>query len=675
MKRALLSAACVLGASTVAAAPLTHPRLHDPLRTRFTSAAAATREQNCPVAPPFAPLPSPFPSALQAAIDYISETTIALAPASIPGFSLLITYGDVELLRVSGGVANASNGVQWYSGTPSRIASVSKVLPSLLLHQLADRGAVTLDGVVADDCPAFAVLNPWDGAGNFTPSGSSITWRQLASQLSGLQREAPAGSSNTSAALEAIARSFLIAPPGGRPSYSNLAFAVLGHLLAECVVPMHPSLGLPSDLPSLVSQLITKPLGLAYTQFITTPDPGPVLDDIMAVGYTAGGVPIPQADYDLGWWYPAGAGVSTAEELNLLGRALLAAASGASGGSQLGLSPATARAMLSPLYREPDGSYLQGAPWEMRPRGLNASAYPPQTVSDLSGGAPYLVLNKGGNLPGYTALLALVPSLNVTLSALFNGGVDEFGYSDLVFDALLPPLADALASADPRPRGNPGPRDPSFYAGTYTNPAVEGAVVVQTLPGRSSSMNGGGRDEGFTVGGGGASRGEEEVKASHTRGLRSAAQHSSGTDTAAGQSLLYALQQGGTYSFFLDYFTTLTEGPAVAAAVAAAFPSSDGSGLDAAVNITAVDIFRAFFPPPSQLAPGALPCVDDVTLGLRGQYVYFYLTDANATASGGNSDSAGAASSSRSRKDATEGALVPVATGMPGFVPGVAYSK
>jgi CubicO group peptidase (beta-lactamase class C family) len=620
--RALLALACVGAAAAAAAgssgpagarARALPPRLHFPPPPPPAGLGA---DANCPVAPPLQPLPSPLPAALAAALAAVNATVRSLVGPALPGFALVLSYGDAVLLREAAGVANATSGLAWTPATPSRVASITKVLPAVLLHQLADAGALSLDGRVADDCPAFAVVDPWDaGDGGLhvgaPPGGANITWRQLASQLSGLQREAPAGAQTTPAALAAVAGTLLVAPPGARPSYSNLGFAVLGHLLAECVAPRA---GLPGDLPALTAVLVTRPLGLPHAGYVTGADPGAALDAVMAAGTAPDGSPIPQADLDLGWAYPAGGGVASADELAALGRALLAAAdvtgaagAPAPGGGPLRLSPSTARALLAPLYREPDGSYLQGAPWEMRPRGGAANS-----TTTGSGAAPFLVLNKGGNLPGYTALLALVPALNVSLAAVFNGGADEFGLSDTVMDALLPPLAAALAAADGAPRGNPGPRPPATYTGTYAAPAVGGAVAVTALP------QGGG---GAAVGGG-------------------------GPPPPPADALLFALQQGGTYSFFLDWVATLDAG-AVAGVVGAG--ASAAGAAAGALNFTSADVFRAFFPPPGQLPPGGLPCVADVTLGLRGQYVFFLYTSGNATA--------------------------PVAVAAPGFVPGVAYVR
>ena len=55
-----------------------------------------------------------------------------------------------------------------------------------------------------------------------------------------------------------------------------------------------------------------------------------------------------------------------------------------------------------------------------------------------------LVRRKGGNVPGYTALLAFVPELELSLSILWSGAADEFTWSIHVFDLILPPWLDMM---------------------------------------------------------------------------------------------------------------------------------------------------------------------------------------------------------------------------------------
>jgi CubicO group peptidase (beta-lactamase class C family) len=566
-----------------------------PLGRRHPLSDPDAPPQNCPVGPALVPLPSPLPGPLAAALSAINATAFSLlSPSTGPlGYALEITYGlsSAPLLSASSGLANASSSppLPFLSSTPTRIASVTKVFMAVALFLLADRGLVDLDSPVAKTCPAFSVLPPPRPPPPPPPPHASITWRHLASHLSGLRRESEAFAdpNATADALASVARTYLIAEPGERPSYSNLAFGVLGHLLAECVAPLDPTSSLPTTVPALIDALIVRPLNLLDTAVIAGQDVPPALAARMAQGYVSDGTgvpyPVPPAALDFGWVYPCGSALSSARDLATLGRALLAAASPSSPSSPFpGLSPASARALLTPSFRDADGSYLQGTPWEARPRGLNSTSLPASAALSLSGAAPFLVLNKGGNMPGYTALLALVPALNLTLSLVVNGGVDEFGQSDALFDLLLPTLAAALAPLDPFPYGNVGPRGTAPYAATYPT-SIAGAVEV--LP--------------------------------------------TGPDASA---LVWIWTVGGSpqISVLLDYAGTLSAGadPDPGAAEALALFAAQGLA-----GITSVDVFRAFIPAPGSLPKGSLPCLYDTTTAIRGQLVFFGL-DVNGTARG-----------------------------------------
>jgi len=77
-----------------------------------------------------------------------------------------------------------------------------------------------------------------------------------------------------------------------------------------------------------------------------------------------------------------------------------------------------------------------------------------------------MVRRKGGNIDGYSALLSVVPELQLGVVILWNGGADELGTSDLLYSTLIPAFKTALASIQPAP---PQPKDPKVFIGTYAN--------------------------------------------------------------------------------------------------------------------------------------------------------------------------------------------------------------
>jgi len=67
-----------------------------------------------------------------------------------------------------------------------RIGSISKVFVMLSMMVLRDSGKLNLDDEISNYVPEFKVKNPWS---NRTKRG--ITFRQLATHLSGISRESP----------------------------------------------------------------------------------------------------------------------------------------------------------------------------------------------------------------------------------------------------------------------------------------------------------------------------------------------------------------------------------------------------------------------------------------------------------------------------------------------------
>ena len=394
--------------------------------------------------------PGPLPPALAQALTNISDyATAGLNSTNLPGVSLTIARGSRVLLSTGAGLANTSSGVPMTDRTLTRIGSVSKLFAVVLLYQLVALGRVSLDTPVATLLPSFSVKNPFDAPGI---GGAGITLRHLASHRSGLQREAPPFAQSTADVLAGLVDTYLVQPPGGGvPSYSNLGVSLLGHVLGEVV---DTSCGYTDCFPSLVEAHILGPLNMVDTGFNYTPS---VLSRL-AVGYTATGVPAPFAEF--GWIYPAGGMYSTTSDLVSLANALLSAATGEV--TPLQLPAAVARELLSPSFWNSDGLTLWGTPWEV---SVAASSH-------------VLVLNKGGNLGGYSTLIALVPDAGVTLSAAWNGGADEETWSDVALGSiLLPGLAAALAPLSPNPPADPGP-SPSTLLGSYENVLTGGVVTI-----------------------------------------------------------------------------------------------------------------------------------------------------------------------------------------------------
>lgn len=427
-------------------APLQFSRRPSALSPIFRNdSAAACPDHPFPV--PFAGgvLPTTVTEGVKAAVAVL---VTPLNATSLPGVSYDIRYGGQVLARAGAGTANRATGAPMRSDALLRIGSITKSFIAVLAFKAAALGLLSLDAPIVKFAPAFTLRDPFSGG-----NGSDITWRHLLTQRSGLQREPPLGA-NTSEVLEMLSRTYLLAPVGGPPSYSNLGFALAGHLLAETVFPGA------RPLEALLDEHILGPLGLTDTGATFTP----AVIARLAPSYTAAGVEVPHVD--LGWLWPAGGMYASAQNLSAFGAALLTAAApdASNAGGALGLPPALARELLDVTVLLADGITLVSAPWEsalLSPRG-------------------YVARSKGGNVEAYSATLTLVPDLALAFAALYNGGVDEGTLANAAAGALLPPLADALAAAAPPPDQGPAPADfEGEYACTVPGAAPDAYVLVQ----------------------------------------------------------------------------------------------------------------------------------------------------------------------------------------------------
>ena len=207
---------------------------------------------SCKYTPPnLVRLPSPLPNSLQQAAAKVQNVSQSMLQAPYaPGVQVMAQYKDQTVLEHTAGSANVSSGLPVDPDTLFRIGSVSKLFPTILALQAAASGKIHLDDPLEAVAPDFIMYNPW--------GPSKVTWRLIMQQRSGLPRECPGGNT-TASVLKNLEMYALTYPPGEAPSYSNLGFALMGHLLAERV------LGL--DFPAAVDKFIISPLGLNNTGF------------------------------------------------------------------------------------------------------------------------------------------------------------------------------------------------------------------------------------------------------------------------------------------------------------------------------------------------------------------------------------------------------------------------
>uniref|UniRef100_H9GDU8 Beta-lactamase-related domain-containing protein n=1 Tax=Anolis carolinensis TaxID=28377 RepID=H9GDU8_ANOCA len=309
----------------------------------------------CPRYPDPVPLDHPIPILKDALEKVDMLLRHKIRSPGLPALSAIVIYNDTVLWTGNFGKRNGSDPS---SGIPNeytiyRIASVSKIFPTIMLYKLWEEGKVTsLDDPLERYAQSFAIKNPLgrlrESEQRYSPS--PVTLRRMASQLSGLPRRLRSTSllwkGTTQEALALLKDDVLVADPGTRCHYSNLAFSLMAHVLAE-----HAAEG---EYQRWVSENILDRLGMEDTGFDITP---PVRSQ-MAVGFYGSGQPAPL--YDLGWYPRSGQMYSTAADLAKLAMVFLGTY------HRRLLEPDTVKTILTPLFKCSSEYFANktGTPWK-----------------------------------------------------------------------------------------------------------------------------------------------------------------------------------------------------------------------------------------------------------------------------------------------------------------------
>ena len=361
----------------------------------------------CPQLPTLFPLAKPTPKRIQHVFEEIESVLRSLVEkeSSLPAISMNIFYKDDILWSGHFGskVYNHSE-MKPNGSTVYRIGSVTKIFAVLLMYKLYEDGKISsIDDPLSKYAPDFAITNPY--------TNENITLREIASQMSGLSREAPCMfSCNTTSAeqLVLLRNRTLVLPPWNTPSYSNLGYALLGRLLTENV--------LNQTFESWTIENIIKPLGMVNTGFEITNE----VQKNMAFPYLLGGRKMPFMD--LGWLAPTGQMYSTIDDLAKLGMMF------AQPDKQKLFKPATLREMMTPKDITPDGFTVWGSPFEMVFK------------------EHVLVRAKAGNIDTYSATFSVVPELalgaNILISTTYY--LQASKEPTLLYNLLVPRLNETL---------------------------------------------------------------------------------------------------------------------------------------------------------------------------------------------------------------------------------------
>ncbi|NXK11509.1 BLML3 protein, partial [Herpetotheres cachinnans] len=410
--------------------------------------------QMCPRYPEPVPLDHPIPILKDSLEKVDMMLRQKIHSSGIPAMSAIVIYNDTVLWTGNFGKKNGSDpsSVVPNEYTIYRIASVSKIFPTIMLYKMWEEGKVTsLDDPLERYAQNFVIKNPLgrlkESEQRYTADGliflekgsmplkpSPVTLRRMASQLSGLPRRLRSTSllwkGNTQDALALLKDDVLVADPGTRCHYSNLAFSLMAHVLAD-----HAAEG---QYQRWVSENILDRLGMEDTGFDITP---PIRSQ-MAVGFYGSQQPAPL--YDLGWYRPSGQMYSTAADLAKLAMVFLGTY------HRRLLEPDTVKTMLTPLFKCSTEYFANktGTPWE---------------INEQLG---YDVIRKDGDLDGYSATFSLIPKLCLSFIVLMAGPRPQSG--DIVtqtYEYLIPAMETAFREAEKSliPPPSPGP-----YVGYYT---------------------------------------------------------------------------------------------------------------------------------------------------------------------------------------------------------------
>lgn len=142
--------------------------------------------------------------------------------ARVPAVQAAIVRSDRRPWTFQVGAAGGD--VQLDADTQFRIGSITKTFTAVLVMQCRDEGLLGLDDPVSQHLDV--------------PAHGELTIRRLLGHVAGLQREPYGDIWDTLAVpsmtetLDGLARVERVHPPGRRFHYSNLGFAVLGHMVA-----------------------------------------------------------------------------------------------------------------------------------------------------------------------------------------------------------------------------------------------------------------------------------------------------------------------------------------------------------------------------------------------------------------------------------------------------------
>ena len=360
-------------------------------------------------------VPEPGARTYEALDSYVEEQMRRL---HIPGASLAVVEGD-RIVHLRGFGRARPGGETPGPETPFFIGSLTKSITALAVMQLVEAGRVDLDAPVQRCLPWFRLADPGAAA--------QVTVRHLLNQTSGLplwpSEVASADFDDRTGAVERQVRALATlktgSPPGAKCEYSNFNYNILGLVIEAASGEAYAD---------YLQKHIFEPLGMQHT-FTSKAE---AKRCGLAVGHRHWfSMPIPAPDLRVpAGSLPSGQLSSCAQDM---ARYLIAHLNGGRCGQAQILSPAG----IAELHR--------GAA-DLEFMGVKTGRYGMGWFdTDLDGVRVY---SHSGNVPDFSAFMALVPECRRGVVLLFNA--DPYGLP-VVTEEVGMGAAALLAGRPPAP--------------------------------------------------------------------------------------------------------------------------------------------------------------------------------------------------------------------------------
>jgi CubicO group peptidase (beta-lactamase class C family) len=391
---------------------------------------------------------------VRAAVEYArAHLECARDDRHIPGLSACVVYQGEMLWAGGYGFADVAQGRAAEAGTVYPLASITKVVTCSALMRLRDEEKLQLDDPLSRFIQPFPVQKP-------SADTPDPTLRQIAAHIAGFQRETPFDAWETlvfpgiEELLAALPEVKLVFPPLTQYKYSNLAYALLAHVVELMTGRAYPE---------YVATELLGPLGMTSSAF----EPQGELLGRVVTRYPwcdEAGAGEPGPPFRMGCFHGVGGLCGSVEDIARFAAWHLGYPPEGAEGL---LARASAREMQRPQWLQPDNSGGHAIGWGW---GKTAGRF---------------TVGHSGGIPGLSTDLRLVPELELATAVFTNGGGMASEVNTEVLEIMVPAVARARKRREPqRPRkGAVAPAEWSAYVGKYESTISNQELEVHLIDG------------------------------------------------------------------------------------------------------------------------------------------------------------------------------------------------